>query len=95
MEKYTELSSAEQIIIECDLIKHMLMSKNAAYGDSAFKEGVMFPVDPAIAIQARINDKINRVRNKGITDDTEDSLGDLIGYLILLKIALKKKTPGN
>lgn len=92
---YKDLSSAEQIILECEIIKDMLTTKNAAYGDSALNEGIMFPIDSVTAIQARINDKINRIRNKGITEDTEDSLGDLIGYLLLLRIALKKRTPGN
>jgi len=95
VKNYIDLTSAEQILIECELIKNMLLTKNQAYGDSAFKEGTMFPIDPILAIQARINDKINRIKNKGITSDTEDSLVDLIGYFILLKIALKKKTPGN
>jgi hypothetical protein len=92
---YKDLSSAEQIILECERIKDLLLTKNAAYGDAALNEGILFPIDSVVAIQARINDKINRIRNKGITDDTEDSIDDLIGYLILLKIALKKRTPGT
>ena len=33
---------------------------------------------------------IMRIKNKGINDKTEDTVSDLIGYLILLKIALKE-----
>jgi hypothetical protein len=30
-----------------------------------------------------------RIKNKGINDSTEDTIQDLIGYLILLKIAVE------
>lgn len=89
-------TTAELIIIECDSIKNMLLDKNAAYGDSVHQMGPLFDVDPVIGIQSRINDKIRRIQNKGLTDLTEDSLQDLIGYLIHLRIALlrKQRSPG-
>lgn len=72
-------------------IEQLLISKNRAYGDSALSQGRLFPIDPIISIQSRINDKLERIANKGITDATEDSISDLIGYLVLLKIALNRK----
>ena len=39
------------------------------------------------AIKIRIDDKLKRIENKGINDDTEDSVMDLAGYLVLLMIA--------
>jgi hypothetical protein len=39
------------------------------------------------AIKIRIDDKLKRIENKGINDNTEDSVMDLAGYLILLMIA--------
>jgi hypothetical protein len=57
--------------------------------------GPLFNIDPVLGIQARINDKLRRIQNTGITDKTEDSVTDLIGYLIHLKIALKKRNPGT
>ena len=42
------------------------------------------------AINVRIDDKLSRIKNKGVNDKTEDTLVDLIGYLILLKIAYLK-----
>ena len=38
-------------------------------------------------MKARIDDKLNRIQNKGICDNTEDTLMDLAGYLILLMVA--------
>lgn len=92
---YSELSSSERIILECEDIKNILLSKNAAYGDAVHQPGPLFDIDPVLGIQARINDKLRRIQNSGITDKTEDSVTDLIGYLIHLKIALKKRNPGN
>lgn len=95
IKSYTELSSSEKIIIECEKIKNLLLSKNAAYRDAVHQPGPLFDIDPILGIQARINDKLRRIQNTGITDKTEDSVTDLIGYLIHLKIALKKRNPGN
>jgi len=36
---------------------------------------------------ARIDDKLSRIKNRGLDDNTEDTLFDLAGYLILLIIA--------
>ena len=33
-----------------------------------------------------------RIKNRGLDDSTEDTVKDLIGYLILLKIALEEKS---
>lgn len=89
-----KLSTAELIILQCEELKNLLLDKNAAYGDAVHQRGPLFNVDPVVGIQARINDKLRRIRNVGITDDTEDAIQDLMGYLIHLKIALlRKKNP--
>jgi hypothetical protein len=89
-----QLNTAELIILQCEELKNLLLDKNAAYGDAVHQRGPLFNVDPVVGIQARINDKLRRLRNKGITDDTEDAIQDLMGYLIHLKIALlRKKNP--
>ena len=41
-----------------------------------------------------MDDKIARIKNKGITDKTEDTVDDLIGYLLLLKMAIERKERG-
>ena len=42
-------------------------------------------------IKVRIDDKLNRIMNQQ-ADDIEDSVTDLIGYLILLKISKQNGT---
>ena len=72
----------------CNEIRDLLLSKNEAYGDSALSpENIFSKLDSAQAICARIDDKLSRIANIGLDDATEDTLDDLIGYLILLKIA--------
>ena len=70
----------------------MLLSKNKAYGDSALEpDNIFSKLDNAQAICARIDDKLSRIKNNGLDDATEDTLDDLIGYLILVKIARETK----
>jgi len=45
----------------------------------------------ADSLCARIDDKLMRIKNKGIYDATEDTVKDLMGYLVLLLIALEEK----
>jgi hypothetical protein len=72
----------------CNEIRDLLISKNKAYGDSALEpDNIFSKLDNAQAICARIDDKLSRIKNVGLDDKTEDTLDDLIGYLILLKIA--------
>tara|TARA_A100001201_G_C4043975_1_gene187608 strand:- start:473 stop:772 length:300 start_codon:yes stop_codon:yes gene_type:complete len=82
------MTTTAKIALECENIKTLLLEKNANYGNSALEPlNVFSKLDAAEAIQARIDDKLARIRNKGLNDATEDTLDDLIGYLILLKIA--------
>lgn len=65
----------------------MLLEKNRKYGDSALKPSRIFSkADAKEQIKVRIDDKLNRIMNQQ-ADDIEDSVVDLIGYLILLKIS--------
>lgn len=84
-------SSKDKITEVTNEIRDLLISKNAAYGDSALKPVAVFGSGNAItSLCARIDDKLMRIKNKGINVDTEDTVSDLIGYLILLKIALNE-----
>ena len=66
----------------------LLIRKNEAYGDSVLSPANIFSHLTAVeAIKIRIDDKLKRIENKGIYDNTEDTLMDLAGYLILLMIA--------
>ena len=87
------MKDTEQLIEEiCESMKNLLLEKNQAYGDSATNPSNVFSSGSAVdSICARIDDKLMRIQNKGINDDTEDTVSDLIGYLILLKVALYKE----
>ena len=75
----------DKIRKKCDQIRDLLIEKNKSYGNSVFDRGVLFEVDPMYAIQARINDKLNRIKSKE-TYMSENDLMDLTGYLILLQV---------
>tara|TARA_R100001443_G_scaffold3198_5_gene10193 strand:+ start:43 stop:378 length:336 start_codon:yes stop_codon:yes gene_type:complete len=73
-------------------VRDLLIEKNITYGDSATNPKKIFSKGSSVdSLCARIDDKLSRIANKGITDKTEDTVTDLIGYLILLKVAMKKE----
>lgn len=79
--------TAGKIIAACDRIKALLLEKNRKYGNSALEPIRVFSkADPVEQLLVRIDDKLSRVRNRQFDDD-EDVVLDLIGYLVLLKIA--------
>ena len=85
----SEEKPEEKITEVANSVRDLLVSKNRAYGDSALTTVAIFGnADPIISLTARIDDKLMRIKNRGINVDTEDTVSDLIGYLILLKIAL-------
>ena len=82
------MSARESISEACDTIKALLLEKNEAYGDSALVPLSIFSQGNASdSLCARIDDKLARIKNKGLGDATEDTLSDVIGYLILLQIS--------
>ena len=67
----------------------MLLNKNRKYGDSALNPSRIFSKSsPEEQIRVRIDDKLSRIKNQQ-DDEDEDVIKDLIGYLILLRIARK------
>lgn len=86
------MTSAEKIKEIANGVRDLLLEKNAAYGDSALKPANIFAKGSAVEnLACRIDDKLMRIKNRGITSDTEDTIQDLIGYLILLKIAIENE----
>ena len=79
----------EKIEQTCDNIKKLLLDKNAKYGNSALNPVRVFSkADNVEQLLVRIDDKLSRIaRGAGMEATDEDTLNDLIGYLILLKIA--------
>jgi hypothetical protein len=83
----------EKIEATCDSIKKLLIDKNAKYGNSALNPVRVFSkADNQEQLLVRIDDKLSRIKTTGMEAPDEDTLNDLIGYLILLKIATKKET---
>ena len=74
----------------CNEIKDLLMEKNLAYGDSALDPVRIFSkAEPSEQIRIRIDDKLSRFA-KGREYPGDNDINDLIGYLILLKIAKER-----
>jgi len=66
----------------------MLISKNKKYGNSALEPKRIFSKASAEEqLLVRIDDKLSRMSNQ---DEDEDVIEDLLGYLVLLKIARSK-----
>ena len=88
----TSAPSGQKIMTQCLDIAEMLIKKNISYGDSALSPSRVFAQsDNVEQIKVRIDDKLNRVKNnQGFAGDND--IDDLIGYLILLKIAVDKSS---
>lgn len=87
------MSTQIEIAKICDEIKNLLLEKNSKYGDSALNPCRIFSKSNAVEqILIRIDDKISRIqKGAGLLGSDEDVINDLIGYLILLKIAQKRQ----
>jgi len=89
------VSTATGIIDQCEQIRDLLLSKNKKYGDSAANPANIFAKGtPLEQIAVRCDDKIKRISNMGglekVLHDAkhaeEDTVLDLIGYLILARV---------
>lgn len=82
------MTTAEKIRKRCDEVCDLLLTKNAAYGNAALEPIHIFSkLDSTEGLKQRIDDKLSRIANVGLNADTEDTLLDITGYLILLSIA--------
>ena len=75
---------------ECNRVASLLIDKNRSYGNSALNPVRVFSKsDTTEQLKVRIDDKLSRFMNG---DDTfkENDLDDLMGYLVLLSIAVKE-----
>ena len=78
----------------CDDVKELLLYKNQKYGNSALEPARIFSKASAVEqLLVRIDDKLNRIqKGAGLIGEDEDVIMDLIGYLVLLKIGLKRQS---
>jgi hypothetical protein len=79
--------AGHKILFSCLEVAQMLIDKNISYGNSALDPIRIFSTaDSTEQLKVRIDDKLNRVKNnQGFAGDND--IDDLIGYLILYKIA--------
>src|SRR5262245_48914552 len=81
-----EVPSGTEIFAECLRILELLLMKNRAYGDSALRPlRIISKLDAVEQIRVRIDDKLSRLQRGAAAG--EDVTFDLIGYLVLLRIA--------
>lgn len=74
----------------CKYINDMLIAKNQAYGDSALDPVRIFSKSNNVEqILVRIDDKLSRFA-RGTSYPGDNDIDDLIGYLVLLKIAKER-----
>lgn len=84
------MSTQNDIVRVCTDISTMLQEKNIAYGDSALDPVRIFSKSNAIEqLLVRIDDKLSRFA-RGTDYPGDNDIDDLIGYLVLLKIAKER-----
>jgi hypothetical protein len=82
----TNLVFDNKVICICRDIGKMLINKNKSYGNAALDPLRIFSkADGVEQLLVRIDDKLSRIKRGN--NFGEDVIKDLIGYLILLKIA--------
>jgi hypothetical protein len=86
---------ADEVYTEVNRIAEMLIEKNRKYGNSALAPVRVFSkCDSVEQLKVRIDDKLSRlVSAQG--DEDEDVADDLLGYLILLKLAKNNNNCNN
>ena len=93
--KASELTFAEEVRIVLMAVSDMLIEKNRKYGDAALNPKRVFSQASSIEqIKVRIDDKLSRIANQQ-EDEDEDVIWDLLGYLVLLRIAKSRKRRGD
>jgi hypothetical protein len=86
---------AVHVKVITDEIAAMLIEKNQRYGDSALNPVRVFSKSDTVEqLNVRIDDKLSRIE-QGAADDDEDPIDDLLGYLVLLKIARDRQQRGD
>jgi hypothetical protein len=83
----TDLNETQKLIFEvCSEMANFLVEKNRKYGNSAIEPIRIFSkVDTMEQLNIRIDDKLNRIKQGSV--DEEDTEKDLMGYLILKRVA--------
>jgi hypothetical protein len=73
---------------EFNRLRLMVLDKNVSYNNSLQTPQNVFSRSSVIeGISKRIDDKLNRIKAAGINENTIDTVDDIIGYLVHLRIA--------
>lgn len=79
-----------EILDECLALATMLVKKNVAYGNSALEPVRVFSRASTVEqLLVRLDDKLSRLARGSA--DGEDVEKDLLGYLVLLRIARRRQ----
>lgn len=90
-EMYNEKEFEEKVRRITTEVADMLIEKNKSYGNSALDPIRIFSkADTLEQLYVRIDDKLSRIKC-GNSNINEDTVKDLIGYLIIVKIKQEEK----
>tara|TARA_R100001510_G_C7634266_1_gene192701 strand:- start:941 stop:1213 length:273 start_codon:yes stop_codon:yes gene_type:complete len=89
------MNHKSQIEAYYESLKNKQIAKNEDYGDSAFEDVTVAGVKiPALhACLSRMSDKLKRLQSQDLMVDEsfEDTLDDLVGYIVIYKILKAKQ----
>jgi hypothetical protein len=81
---------------ETNRLREVLIEKNRKYGDSALNPVHIFSKEPAhVQLKQQIDHKLARIARGDESTEDEDVTQDLIGYLVLYRIALRRWNAGE
>ena len=87
MVKYNSEQFEKAVRKVCNDIAEMLIAKNKSYGNSALEPiNCFYKGDAGTSIKVRIDDKLSRIM-RGNEFQGDDTVWDLLGYLVLLLIS--------
>ena len=85
------VNTADRIRAACTEIAEFLVAKNESYGDTALHPLRVFSRGDAVdSLAARLDEKLARLKFAPEAYG-EDTIKDLLGYLILLRLALEDR----
>lgn len=87
----TEKQFEDAVHEVCNNVANMLIEKNKSYGNSALEPiNCFYKGDAGTSIRVRIDDKLSRIM-RGSEFQGDDTVWDLLGYLVLLIISQIQK----
>lgn len=88
----TETNTETEIRAVCNEVADMLVAKNKSYGDSALNPVRIFSkgISAVEQLNVRIDDKLSRLFRGNGDHFNEDVEKDLLGYLVLKRVAANR-----